>query len=285
MGYVLLGHGIFSVDPAVIRPGMELVALPEGTTLQFYSDAGQELFYGAEELEHWERLPRYLTRLSSREVTYNFALGSAPEDWDTELRNNPRFGGDTLIRPGVNGYPDPVPLCDGDSLSCPTAPDLVAAGMEHDCTGLLGLLRGDLHWVACTELDRADPRVVAAAMGGVRRGVLLGEDPCWMPDAAALRAVARTNRAALEATADGETLQGLSGSTLLIIAPGVHDPKHVNYALYTEDSMDIRITVYKENGQYSEARLDLRDVPEDRKAAVRAAIADSTNTRVRFPPR
>jgi hypothetical protein len=43
MGHILLGHGALNVHPSVIKPEMEWVAVPAGTTIQFYADTGQGL--------------------------------------------------------------------------------------------------------------------------------------------------------------------------------------------------------------------------------------------------
>src|SRR6185295_19914221 len=101
MGYVLLGHGGLDVESGTMPDDMEWVAIPQGTTIQFYSDAGQTLVYGSQELDFFATLTKPWGALDSTNVTYNLTLHSAKELWGEELKNNPSFGGHTLIRAGV----------------------------------------------------------------------------------------------------------------------------------------------------------------------------------------
>ena len=177
MGYIMLGHGGLVVRSDAASVEMGTVAIPQGTTIQFYSDTGQGLYYGSAHLDVWAQLQTPWPALDSTKVTWNLTLQGAPELWTDELKNNPSFGGHTLIRPGVDGVPDPIKMCSGTKATCPTDPRQVAGGAKHKCDGILGAYVGDLYWLACTSVVRGDKAVVAAALGTAPEGVLIGEDP------------------------------------------------------------------------------------------------------------
>lgn len=180
MGYVLLGHGGLEVSSGQIDPDMGTVAIPKGTTIQFYSDTGQTLVYGSRDLDVWAQLQQPWPALDSTKVTWNLTLSGAPELWGEELKNNPSFGGHTLLRAGVDGVPDPINLCNGTRQTCPWDPRQVAAGATHTCNGILGKYTGDLFWVACTVVQGGGAEVAAAvkaARGEAPEDVLLGANP------------------------------------------------------------------------------------------------------------
>lgn len=282
MGYVLLGHGSLNADPLVTRRDMEIVAIPQGTTIQFYADAGQALYYDSRDLDAWDRLQAPWPPVDSRRVTYNLSLSSAREDWAAELQNHPTFGGNKLIRPGVDGFPDPFRLCTGTRRTCPVRPEQVAAGAEHHCNGILRHLRGsDLHWLACTTIRNADRSVLEAANAGRRRSVVLGDEPDWMPDEFALQAVAEANRTALERAYDGEVLACAIAGSLFVIGEG-HAPQHQNYALYEDGSVDCGLTVRKEGAWGVIDGVEVEGVPPDLQDVVRSTIARFSDTAVRF---
>src|SRR5690242_13861882 len=126
MGYVLLGHGGLDIESGVIPDGMEYVAIPAGTTIQFYSDTGQALAYASKQLDVFAVMNKPWPALDSSRVTYNLSLHSAKELWKEELKNNPSFGGHTLIRAGVDGA-DPMLMCTGTPATCPTDPRQIKA--------------------------------------------------------------------------------------------------------------------------------------------------------------
>jgi hypothetical protein len=180
MGYIFLGHGDLDVDPSVTSPEMEWVAIPQGTTIQFYADTGQGLCYNSKNLDVWSQLPKHLNPVDSSNVTYNLNLSNAKELWDEELKNNPDFNGNTLIRAGVDGVPDPIRMCTGTRETCPTDPRQVTAGATHKCDGILAKYTGELYWLACTTLyseSEAQKAIVDAARGDSPENVVLGQDP------------------------------------------------------------------------------------------------------------
>jgi hypothetical protein len=177
MAYIFLGHGALDVDPGVIPQDMEWVAIPPGTTIQFYADTGQGLMYGSADLDVWSQLNTPVAPVDSSNVTYNLALYSAQELWDEELQNDPDFAGNTLIRAGVDGVADPLLMCTGTRDTCPTDPRQVAEGAVHQCDGILATYTGDLYWLACTKVIHADKSVVDAARGDAPEEVVIGQDP------------------------------------------------------------------------------------------------------------
>lgn len=178
MGYILLGHGDLNLDASAVQGGMEYVAIPQGTTIQFYADTGQGLVYGSDDLDVWSQLNTPWPALDSTNVTYNLTLYSAHELWADELKNSPDFSGHTLLRAGVD-LPDPTLLCNGTPETCPTDPRQVATGATHTCSGILGLYSGELFWLACTSVKGpAEAQgVVQDALDGRSGQVIIGQDP------------------------------------------------------------------------------------------------------------
>ncbi|HVK26434.1 MAG TPA: hypothetical protein VM677_34220 [Actinokineospora sp.] len=154
--------------------GMGIVAIPPGTTLQFYSDAGQTLRIGNIE-QAFGQLEAPWPVLTSENVTYNLSLTAETEATMTEWARVTADSVHELHTPGKGGLSDPLLLCDGTTDTCPTDPRDNAA---HGCTGLLGLYTGELHWLACTGMvDPADQAVADIALGDGPSSVFLNNDP------------------------------------------------------------------------------------------------------------
>lgn len=183
MGYVIFGHG--GIDPSGTVKGMEWAALPAGTTLQFYADAGQALVTG---VKTWEMYSKELTvpwaAIDSTGVTYNFRLEPLSAAEERELD---RVSGDfphTVLMVGKNLKGSPQ-LCTGDPSTCPTDPRMITGQVQgkttHTCDGILKHYAGEeLHWVACTGIDGFAPDVqeaVTAARGEAPSEVVHGADP------------------------------------------------------------------------------------------------------------
>lgn len=241
MGYVLLGHGGLEVDSGQINADMGTVAIPKGTTIQFYSDTGQSLVYGSRDLDVWAQLQAPWPPLDSSNVTYNLTLSGAAELWGDELKNNPSFGGHTLLRAGIDGLPDPINLCNGTRDTCPTDPRQVAAGATHTCSGILGKYAGDLFWVACTVVQGGAQATqsVETARGSAPEDVLLGADPDTVHevqadapvrglDPAIAAEVDARNREVLKNLDDGEETHFYQSEGALLIGDG-HPHAAVEY--------------------------------------------------------
>ncbi|MFE5540634.1 hypothetical protein ACFQ78_33525 [Streptomyces sp. NPDC056519] len=281
MGYILLGHG-GHYPQDITPPEMECVAIPLGTTIQYYSEAGQSLAYGSYELDRWDSLRAPWPPLDSSCVTLNMELQGAAEYWDEDLENHPELGGHQLIRPGVDDVPDPFVMCDGTPLTCPTRPDQVLVeGMDHQCDGILGRLRGELFWLACTTLFGVDHAVVQAALGSGPAGVVLGEDPDWVPGEAEHRAIDETNRAALADAVDLGMLEYVVGGTVLLIGHG-HSAAFEHYALGDPGSVRGRLLVYEGGGVLGTGGLVFYDVPAGWGRLVRSAAARCSDKTIRL---
>ncbi|MER6466379.1 putative adhesin [Streptomyces sp. NPDC001288] len=286
--HVLLGHGGLDTDPAYTPPGMEIVAIPQGTTIQFYCDTNQALTYSSRQLDIWEQIQAPFPPLDSRDVTYNLTLQSNEEGWAEELANDPQFAGCQVFLPGRNGVPDSVRLCGGTPATCPTRPDQVAAGMTHGCDGILGTLRGRLDWVACTSVvfpkAAAAPLERAAAnavIKGRSHSVILGGDPDWVPDEADQQVIARANRAQLENRGDGEVVGYVLGGFALLLG-GLHEEHHCDYVLkQRQDTFRGTVTVRTDAGGMLSG-LEISDVPLYKREIVRAALSLFTDARPVF---
>jgi Putative adhesin Stv domain len=170
---------------------MGIVAIPPGTTLQFYSDAGQTLRFG----DLKSMLPQLQApwpTLTSSDVTYNLTLRAFAGIAKYERFTTAVFASDHLPHlPGVD-LEDPTQLCTGTVGQCPTDPREQRA---HTCHGLLARYTGELHWIACTnfrlprdEEERAivgmtedeateAREVIDAARGDTPPSVFLNSDP------------------------------------------------------------------------------------------------------------
>jgi len=280
MGYVFLGHGGLEVDAGLIPAGMEIVAIPAGTTIQFYADSGQGLVYGSEDLDIWEQLQAPWPALDSTRVTYNMALSSAKELWADELKNNPSFGGNTLIRAGVDGVPDPLLMCTGTPDTCPTDPRQVATGARHGCDGILGTYDGDLYWLACTSFVGVSKDLETAALGGRSTDVVMGFDPDWVPGEQDFDAIAEVNRANVKSTDDGNSIDFVVGGWVMLIGDG-HQESYDQYASFQEDVVHGTLTVNK-GGMRSAGSLEVSGVPPAKQGVVEAAIARFSDKTVEF---
>jgi hypothetical protein len=279
MGYILLGHGDLDVDPKVTPSDMEFVAIPQGTTLQFYADAGQGLRYGSRALDLWEQLAAPWPALDSSRVTYNLCLYSARELWDEELKNNPQFGGHTLVRAGVDGYADPLRMCTGTRATCPTDPRDVARGARHRCDGILGTLAGDLYWLACTSFANVDADLATAALGDQPAGAYLNLDAAWVPDDASLDAIAEVNRDTVKALDDGDSVDFAIGGFVLLIGSD-HEGPFTRYVQAQDDLVQGQVSVHRST--FGAGHLEFSDVPPSKQGVVESAVARFSEKDVKF---
>lgn len=276
MGFILLGHGDLEVDPTSTPPDMDIVAIPLGTTIQFFADAGQDLCYGAPALDDWDRLEAPWPALNSSNVTYNLSLCSAWGSWDYELKNDPHFGGHQLIRPGIGDVPDPIRLCTGSAETCPTDPRMVAEGQSHTCDGILGRAEfqgQDLFWVACAPIGVAGRSVVDAALEGMPRAVLLGDDPDRIRqlDEAAWAAIDATNLLALERAGHEQVLSCCYGGSAFLV--GDHDSEHEKYVAVQDHFYEGSLMILKEAGPpHTPLTVLALDIPEDEQGFVTSSL-------------
>jgi hypothetical protein len=279
MGYIFLGHGWLDVQAGAVPAGMEILAIPKGTTIQFYADSGQGLVYGSGDLDLWEQLQAPWAPLDSTNVTYNFSLGNAAELWAAELQNNPSFGGHTLVRAGVDGVPDPILMCTGSPDTCPTDPRAVAAGATHTCDGILGTYTGDLYWLACTSFSGVSRDVATSALGGRSTDVAMGIDPDWLPGESDFDAIASINRENVKATADQDSIDFVVGGWVMLIGDG--HGGYDDYASFQDDVVRGTLTVNK-GGTFSAGSLDVTGVPPAKQGVVESAIARFSDKTVNF---
>src|SRR6476469_1038086 len=194
MGHIILGHGSLTPEGYSFQDGMDTVAVPPGTTMQFFADAGQGLVVTKDLLINWDSLEAPWPALTSENVTYNLGIGKFGNDADGLGRWLAAAQGTqehTIHVPVVIGdVQDDDLLCTGAAGQCPRDPRDQQA---HSCNGILARLTGDLYWIACTSLALPRPSdeeggmteeevsgmraVVDAALGNRPHDAVLGADP------------------------------------------------------------------------------------------------------------
>ncbi|HXC82859.1 MAG TPA: hypothetical protein VNV62_13505 [Trebonia sp.] len=182
MGHIFLGHGGLLKSDVVNANGFETVAVPPGTTLQFYSDFGQTLMLSTKMLDLWSKLQAPWPPLDSSNVTYNLSLSTLAKDMgDVYLHgfiNSQEWAnGHQVHLPGID-LPEKVMLCTGQP-DCPTDPR-PEHNRAHRCGGILAQFTGDLFWLACTSFGSLTPdtaAVLLAARGEAPADVHPGVNP------------------------------------------------------------------------------------------------------------
>ncbi|MFF0219118.1 hypothetical protein [Streptomyces vinaceus] len=265
MGHVLLGIGSLCADPAHTSPGMEFVALPRGATLLCYSDADRAPGVDARE---WPWVP--CLTLDSGAMTSNMVLHHAGENWSEAVAASSRFAGHAAVRAGSDGNTDTLPLCSGTPETCPTSPEQVLEqDMAHDCDGVLGLLQGEIHWVA-------GPGHVARWTDGTADG-----DPYGVFGGPDRSAVDGTNRATVEQAHDRQEFPFVFGNSLLLVGDR-HDEKHENIAWDDPDSIAGRFIVLQAGGLSDVGGFIVAAVPPERQDPLRSAIERFSDKEVLF---
>lgn len=278
MSFILLGHGDLLVHPGDLQPNADDVGVPFDSTLQLYTDAGQGLMLGPDELDAWGQVFCVAAADGGARLP-NLALHGGDDLWDEELRSALEHGGHVLIRPGVDGQPDPIRLCTGTPETCPPPGGTFGDVATHDCDGVLGdagLRGGVVHWLECASITRAP---ATATEGGARRK-RVPWDPSWVPDEADQRAIAQVNRRLVRAASDRTILNFVIGGSVFLIGDGSpdgpysrHHPMHEYYAreLQADNVVYGKLRVRRpwlENGWF-----DVAGVPHDRQSLVTDSIA------------
>ena len=159
--FVISGHG--SVDE--LYGGMDTCALAPGTTIQFYADLGQYLWWGAGSVVDFpDGIAKPWQPVDSKGVVPNFFLWAFTDAEIEELQTaNLNWGGYEVLHVGRDIDPAEAVMCTGTPDICPTDPRMIAGTIagprQHDasCRGLLKLYAGhDLHWLPCTSVSAQD---------------------------------------------------------------------------------------------------------------------------------
>ncbi|MFF4369308.1 hypothetical protein [Streptomyces sp. NPDC001594] len=188
MGYIVIGQGDLQVDRANVAEGMEIVAVPQHVTLRAYFDEGKGLRYGPglDVFGQLSACPEI-----SGDVSVNLALHAREDLKGAELAEFlHHVPGYELIRPGFDGWPNPLLLCTDQNDVCPKSAADLEAGKSHQCSGVLSVRGGDVIWLACTWL----------APAADVEGHTVAED--WVPDEATREATDAYHRRAV-AEVDG----------------------------------------------------------------------------------
>ncbi|RSS79754.1 hypothetical protein [Streptomyces sp. WAC06614] len=283
MSYILLGHGDLLVHRGAPPCSGESIVVPRGTTIQLYTDGGQGLVIGPDELDVWSQV-FCAAAVDAGTGLHNLVLHGGDDLANDQLASDLERGGHTLIRPGVDGMPDPIRLCTGTPRTCPPPVDPFGEEVTHDCGGLLGLLgrlpgpQGVVHWLECASIT--DTRRPVTTPERAEQRTHVAWDPNWVPDEAAQRAIARVNRRIVRAASDRTIVNFVIGGSAFLIGDSrlpdpfsCHHPMHAYYVreLQADNLVHGKIRVRRpwwENGWF-----DVAGVPQHRETLVRECIA------------
>ncbi|RSS81246.1 hypothetical protein [Streptomyces sp. WAC06614] len=232
--YVLLGYGDLHGDPTVTRPDMEVVRMPEGLTIHLYSSGGRPMTYGRY-VDLWQGA-HLMQSLTDKEGAVVNQVLHGGEGLDTAenmdaLQQAFERQGMWLILPGVDGWPDPLVLCDGDTDTCPAPSNEIAQGEGHTCTGVLGSGRIDpgahLHWrpyprfaIHCSveEPWSGEPDLAPGRSAGFDADTASRESAPGPDVQQALQAIEKQNRKVMRTAKEGARLQYLTYASVLVVA-------------------------------------------------------------------
>lgn len=293
---VFLGHGGFDQNSGSY-PGEVLV--PPGTTLRYFSDAGQPLVLPAVSGESdyntvvnvWEHFHEDESPIPERWVTYNYGLW--PEDTEAErtLALSLDWGATVETLPAGSS---PWFLCQGDETTCPT-PALNVQQREyeqtgegdpveddrwnHHCDGILGTHAGnDLVWIACTSFMRATPELPPTMTAGYS-GPGASDVSDWVPDDEAWQVILDKNRDNIKAVDDDADIAVVAGGVLVLIGGG-HSRRAGDYVARQADVEEGNINVEK-GGTFSKGKLTVTGISA-KQDAVRQTIEQFSDKKVVF---
>ncbi len=256
--YVFLGHGDLKPQFATFPP--ELL-VPPGTSLRFFSDAGQTLYLPQKDgntdytrvVNVWEHFHEEEAPIPERWVTYNFRLSPEDTDEERQLAMSLDWGAEVVSLPAGSM---PLYLCQGTADTCPTpmlnvqqakhergeggpVPD---SRWEHDCEGILGQYAGhELIWMACTAFSFATPELPSLVTAGYSGpGVL--DAAKWEPDENAWRRVQVLNLSRLGAIEEGGSVAIVAGGDLVLIG-AEHSRQAGEYVARQDDMEEGMLTI------------------------------------------
>jgi hypothetical protein len=130
---VFLGHGGF--DPTT-GSDVAVILVPPGTSLKFFSDAGQALALPSGDVgsdynkvvKVWDHFKEAEAPIAEKGVTYNFRLSPEDSQEERDLALSLDWGAQVVTLPQGS---DKFYLCTGTAATCPTPKLNVAAG-RHD---------------------------------------------------------------------------------------------------------------------------------------------------------
>jgi hypothetical protein len=130
---VFLGHGGF--DPTT-GSDVAVVLVPPGTSLKFFSDAGQTLVIPYQDggsdynkvVAVWDHFKEAEAPIPEKGVTYNFRLSPETSKEERDLALSLDWGAEVVTLPQGS---DKFYLCTGSAETCPT-PKLNVAADRHD---------------------------------------------------------------------------------------------------------------------------------------------------------
>jgi hypothetical protein len=294
--YVFLGHGGFNPENASYPAE---ILIPPGTTLRFFSDAGQALVLPATDgntdylkvVKVWEHFHEEDSPIPARWVTYNFRLKPDDTDEERQVAMSLDWGADVVTLPAGSA---PLYLCQGTEDTCPTPAlnvqqakyddsgdgDPVPDGRwAHGCDGILGQYAGhDLIWVACTSFTFRTPEL-SPLLTTDYSGPGASDVSDWVPDDAAWDEINRLNQRNVKATDDGGNVAIAAGGYLVLIGEG-HSRRAGDYVARQGDVEEGMLTVEK-GGAFSRGEIEVSGISR-KQEEVRTTIAQFSEKKVTF---
>lgn len=293
--FVFLGHGGFDPESGSY-PGEILV--PTGTTLRFFSDAGQALVLPASDgasdynkvVNVWEHFHEEESPIPERWVTYNYGL--YPEDTEEErtLAMSLDWGATVVTLPAGSS---PQYLCMGTADTCPTpalnvqqrafesgeGEEVPAERWNHNCAGILGQYAGnDLVWIACTSFMVSTPEL-PPTMTADYSGPGAADVSDWVPDDAAWDEINQLNQRNVKTTDDGDQVAIVAGGLLVLIGDG-HSRRAGDYVNRQGDKEEGILEVAK-GGTFSRGSIEVSGISA-KQDLVRTTIGEFSDKKVTF---
>ncbi len=259
--YVILGHGSFDPDTSYLPE----VLVPTGTSLQFFSDAGQRLTLPnadyTEVAKVWDQVRKEGSPIPERWVTYNFTLYPDTTAGHRESAKAQQWDADVVFIESGKAY-----LCTGTEDTCPTPAlnveaqkgEVEADRWNHHCKGILGQLAGnELFWIACTSIEMEGQELPVLETASVR-GPGLDEDLAWKPDGKALAAIAEKNGTNVKRTDDGDSIAVVAGGEVVLIGSG-HPRRPADYLRARDDREEGLLWINK-GGRFSRGSIEVEGI-------------------------
>jgi hypothetical protein len=155
---------------------------------------------------------------------------------------------------------------------------------KHHCEGILGEYGGgnnEIHWVACTSFNIAQPELPPLTTASAT-GPGLTENKYWQPNDKALAQAQKLNAKNIKATKGGGDIAIVAGGKMVLIGEG-HDDDHGNYVRRQKDIEEGIIHVTKSSAFVKGAgKLEVKGITAAKQDLVKNALNEFSDKEVTF---